>query len=150
MAADRLYEELPKDVRNSFKELPDVVRRLEQDAERMRTRIKELDGVLSSIESDEAMGRSGTAAGAPGVSGKRESLSAEVRAARDAAEKRLSEAVAALETIRLELLRLHAGAGSVESMTADLTSALELSEDIERVIEGGREVEKLLGSGEGG
>lgn len=76
----------------------------------------------------------------------RESLRAEVRAARDAAEKRLSEAVAALETIRLELLRLHAGAGSVESMTADLTSALELSEDIERVLEGGREVEKLLGS----
>ena len=145
MAADRLYEELPKDVQNSFKELPNVVRRLEQDAEKMRARIKELDGVLGNIESDEAMSWSGTAAAAPGVRDKRESLSAQVRAARDAAEKRLSEAVAALETIRLELLRLHAGSGSVESMTADLTSALELSEDIERVLEGGREVEKLLG-----
>ncbi|TFG89594.1 MAG: serine/threonine protein kinase [Gemmatimonadales bacterium] len=146
MAADRLYEDLPKDVRNSFKELPDVVGRLERDAEMMRARIKELDRVLSSIESDEAMGWSGTAAAAPGVSDKRASLTAEVQAARGAAEKRLSEAVAALETIRLELLRLHAGAGSVESMTADLKSALELSEDIGRVLEGGREVEKLLGA----
>jgi len=39
---------------------------------------------------------------------------------------------------------MHAGAGSVASMTADLTSARELSEDIGRVFEGGREVEKLL------
>jgi len=146
MAADQLYDDLPKDVRNSFKELPDVVRRLGQDAEMMRARVKELDGVLSNIESDDTLSQSGTAAAAPGVRDKRESLAAEVRVAREAAERRLSEAVAALETIRLELLRMHAGAGSVESMTADLTSALELSEDIERVLEGGREVEKLLGS----
>ena len=146
MAADQLYEGLQKDVQNSFKELPAVVRALERDAERMRARVNELNGVLNRIENDEALGRSGTAAAAPGVSDKRESLGAEVRAARDAAEQRLSEAVAALETIRLELLRLHAGAGSVASMTADLTSARELSEDIGRLFEGGREVEKLLGS----
>ena len=144
LAADQLYEALHKDVRNSFKELPAVVRALERDAEKMRARVNELDGVLNKIEDDEALGRSGTAAAAPGVSDKRETLGAEVRAARDAAEERLSEAVAALESIRLELLRLHAGAGSVASMTADLTSARELSEDIGRVFEGGREVEKLL------
>jgi len=146
MAADHLYEGLHKDVRNSFKELPAVVRALERDAEHMRARVQELDGVLNKIENDQALGRSGTAAAAPGVSDKRESLGAEVRAARDAAEGRLSEAVAALETIRLELLRMHAGAGSVASMTADLSSARELSEDIGRVSEAGREVETLLGS----
>ena len=146
MAADQLYEDLPKDVRKSFKGLPAVVRTLERDAEKMRGRLNELDGILNSIENDQALGRSGTAAAAPGVSDKRESLAAEVRTARDAAEKRLSEAVAALETIRLELLRMHAGAGSVESITADLSSALELSEDIGRVLEGAREMEKLLGS----
>ena len=146
MAADRLYEELPKDVRKSFKELPAVVRALERDAVKMRARVSELDGVLNSIENDEALGRSGTAAAAPGVGDKRASLADEVRTAQEAAEKRLSEVVAALETIRLELLRMHAGAGSVESMTVDLSSARELSEDIERVLEGGREVEKLLGS----
>ena len=59
----------------------------------------------------------------------------------------MSEAVAALETIRLQLLRMHAGAGSVESMTADLSSARELSDDIERLLEGGRAVENLLASG---
>jgi len=144
MAVDRLYEALPKEVRDLFVELPDVVRRLEQDAEKMRARINELDGVLNSIESDEAIGRSGTVAATPKLRDDMESLSTEVRSARDAAEKRLTEAVAALETIRLELLRLHAGAGSVDSITADLTSALELSADIERLVKGGRAVEELL------
>jgi hypothetical protein len=53
--------------------------------------------------------------------------------------------VQALETIRLELLRMHAGGGSIESVTADLTSARQLSEDIERRLEGTREVGELLG-----
>jgi len=147
IAADRLYDKLPKDVQKSFSELPDVVGALEQDADRIRSRINELDALIVQIEREEAPGRSGRVAALPGVADKRNSLADDLRTARDAAEARLSEVVAALETIRLELLRLHAGAGSVESMTADLTSARELSEDIEHLLEGGREVEKLLGSG---
>ena len=61
------------------------------------------------------------------------------------ARGRLGEVVQALETIRLELLRMHAGGGSIESVTADLTSARQLSEDIERRLEGTREVGELLG-----
>ncbi|MFC1575383.1 protein kinase, partial [Gemmatimonadota bacterium] len=146
IAADRLFDKLPKDVQKSFSELPDVVQTLEQDANRMRSRIKELDVLIAQIESEEALGRSGRIAASQGVADKRDSLADDLRNARDAADARLSEVVAALETIRLELLRLHAGAGSVESMTADLTSARELSEDIELLLEEGREVEKLLGS----
>ncbi|MFC1575894.1 protein kinase [Gemmatimonadota bacterium] len=146
IAADRLFDKLPKDVQKSFSELPDVVQTLEQDADRIRSRIKELDALIAQIDSEEALGRSARIAASPGVADKRGSLADDLRNARDAADARLSEVVAALETIRLELLRLHAGAGSVESMTADLTSARELSEDIEHLLEGGREVEKLLGS----
>ncbi len=65
--------------------------------------------------------------------------------ARAAAEASLAEVVEALETIRLEPLRMHAGAGSVESMTVDLSAARELSEDIEHVLDGRREVLELLG-----
>jgi len=145
IAADRLFDGLPKDVRRSFAELPDVVRTLEQDADGMRSRIKELDALLAQIESEEALGKSERVAASAGVADKRDSLADDLRTARDTADARLSEAVVALETIRLELLRLHAGAGSVEGMTADLSSARELSDDIERVLEGGREVEKLPG-----
>jgi hypothetical protein len=56
----------------------------------------------------------------------------------------MAEVVAALETIRMELLRMHAGAGSVESMTADLGSARELAEELERLVEGRLEVDALL------
>ena len=146
MAADRLFDGLPKDVQKSFSELPDVVRTLEQDADGMRSRIEELDALLAQIESEEALGKSGRVAASPGVADMRDSLADDLRNARDAADARLSEVVVALETIRLELLRMHAGAGSVESMTADLSSARELSQDIGRVIEGAREVEKLLES----
>ena len=147
MAADRLFEGLPKDVQKSFGELPDVVRTLEQDADRVRSRIKELDALIAQVESEEALGKSGRVAASPGVADKRDSLADDLRSARDAADTRLSEVVAALETIRLELLRMHAGAGNVESMTADLSAARELSEDIEHVLEGRREVHELLGLG---
>ncbi len=144
MAADRLYEELPREVRKSFSELPDVVRTLEGDAEQMRARVNELNGILNDIEHDEMVGQRGTAAAAPGVAGKRASLIGDLSKTRDAAEKRLAELLASLETIRLDLLRMHAGSGSVESMTADLTSARELSDDVQHLLEGRREVDELL------
>ena len=61
-----------------------------------------------------------------------------------AAEKRWAELLESLETIRVDLLSMHAGSGSVESMTADLTSARELSEDVQHLLEGRREVDALL------
>jgi hypothetical protein len=144
MAADRLYEDLPKEVRKSFSELPDVVRTLELDAEKMRARVNELNGILNAIENDEMVSRRGTAAAAPGVAGKRASLTDDLRKTRDAAEKRLAELLASLETIRLDLLRMHAGSGSLESMTADLSSARGLSDDVQHLLEGRREVDELL------
>jgi len=67
-----------------------------------------------------------------------------VEATRDAAREKLREAVAALEKIRLGLLYLHAGSGTVESMTAELKAARDLSEDMESLLEGHREVERIL------
>ena len=52
--------------------------------------------------------------------------------------------MAALETIRLDLLSMQAGAGTVQSITTDLAAARELSDDIERLLEGQAEVEAAL------
>ncbi|MEX2178328.1 MAG: hypothetical protein WD801_06430, partial [Gemmatimonadaceae bacterium] len=71
-------------------------------------------------------------------------LVADLRAARAAAEARLSQVVTALETLRLDLLRLHAGAAGAESLTQDLISARALGDDVNRLLEGGREVERTL------
>ena len=143
MAAVRLFEGLPKDIRRSFSELPDVVRGLEQHGASIRVRIDELDALLSEIDTELASGERNAASS--GVSNRRSSIRADVLDARRAADARLGAVVQALEAIRLELLRMHAGAGSIESVTVDLASARELSEDIERGLEGTREVAELLG-----
>jgi hypothetical protein len=96
-----------------------VVRRLGADAELIRARIAEIDSL------------------AP--------LGEEMTVTRQEAEARLHQVVGALETIRIDLLRLHAGTGTAAGVTADLSAAQELSDDIARHLEGVREVERLLG-----
>lgn len=144
MAADRLFEDLPADVRSSFAELPAVLRALESHAEQIRTRIGELDSSLRDVAPEGRADREGGAPHPAHVSGRHESLAEDLQRARDAAELRRAEVVSALEAIRLELLRLHAGVGSVEGMTADLGSARDLAADLERLVDAGRAVEDVL------
>jgi predicted Ser/Thr protein kinase len=147
MAADRLFDELPAELQVSFSELPAVVRALERHAEQVRARIAELNEILHDVEHGGRLNRGGALAVSGGITEKHDSLIDEVRDARDDAEQRLAEVVGALETIRLQLLRMHAGIGSVESMTADLGSARELSGEIEHLVEAARQVDELLGLG---
>ena len=56
MAAEQLYETLPKETRRELRDLPDVVHRLEQDAQRMRARFEELQEALADVDG----GHSGT------------------------------------------------------------------------------------------
>jgi hypothetical protein len=140
MAADRLFEELPAEMRQSLSDLPAVVRTLEGHAEMLRHRIAELDGIRNDIEP----GRNGQLAGAPSIGEQRSGLDDDVCAARAGAEQRLVEVVAALENIRLQLLRLHAAVGTVSGVTSDLSSARDLSADVERLFEASREISDLL------
>lgn len=133
LAADRLYEELPIEVRRQLPDLPTAVRRLETDAQQMRERVAQLNDIVGAV---------GTAD--RGATERRDTLLDDVQATRDAAQKRLADAVAALETIRLDLLRLTAGAGDMASITQDLSAARELSDDIRRLLAGQEEVERLL------
>ncbi len=139
MAAEQLYETLPKETRQQLRELPDVVHRLEQDAQRMRARLEELQEALSDV------GQRGTPGTPdPSIGARQDRIVADLTAERELVQQRLKDAVAALETIRLNLLRLHAGTGSVRSLTTDLGLAREVARSISAQIEGFREVESSL------
>ncbi len=139
MAAEQLYDTLPKETRQQLRELPDVVHRLEQDAQRMRARLEELQEALSDV------GQRGTPGTPdPAIGARHDRIVADLSAERDLVQQRLKDAVAALETIRLNLLRLHAGTGSVRSLTTDLGLAREVARSISAQVEGFREIEEAL------
>ena len=140
MAVDSLFESLPKGTQKRLGDLPATVRGLESDATRIRRRIEELNDLMAKIE------RGGAAAArvSDSLDGRRQALDADLKATRDAAQQRLADAVAALEAIRLNLLRLCAGGGSVDSLTADLTAAREVGAEVDRLLAGQDEVAALL------
>jgi hypothetical protein len=135
-AAEDLYAELPPAIRAALPGLPDVLKRLEQQARNVRARIEELEQSLAEAQQ-------GAAPGA--AAAHRNKLVTDLAAARDLARTRLSESVAALETIRLDLLRLRAGAGSVDRITADLAAAGEIGETVDRLLAAGEEIDKVVG-----
>jgi len=61
------------------------------------------------------------------------------------ARQRLAESVAALESIRLDLLRLHAGAGDLAPLTTLMDAARRIGEDVNRLAEAQREAEDAAG-----
>jgi serine/threonine-protein kinase len=136
MAAEQLYEGLPKETRRQLRDLPDVVHRLERDAQRMRARLEELQDALANVERDAAD---------PAITARHDRIVADLTAERSLVEQRLADAVAALETIRLNLLRLQAGTGSVQSLTTDLGLARAAAKEIDLLLEGQRVVEEELG-----
>jgi eukaryotic-like serine/threonine-protein kinase len=123
VAASELFAALPKAYRERFAELPAIVAALEARAAGARA---EVDVV---------------AALAPLAS-----VDAEVLAARrQAAAAQLGESVAALEGIRLDLLRLHAGASDLAPLTTLMEDARLLGEDVSRLAEAQREAESAAG-----
>jgi serine/threonine-protein kinase len=127
MAAEQLFESLPKASRDTLGDVPALLDRLQQGARALRSRYDELG---------EALGDAGGAA-------PDESYAA-VRTERDEIGERLRETVGALETIRLSLLRLHAGSLTLEGLTTHVGLATETSADVERLIAANREVEDVL------
>jgi hypothetical protein len=136
MAAEQLFEDLPKEARRGLSDLPDVVGRLEAYARRIRARLEELNDTITDVSD------SGTASTADAAR-----IMTELRHERDQLQERLGEAVAALETIRLGLLHLHAGKGGVEGLTTNLDRARSLASGVRRLLEGAGEVERLLNPG---
>ena len=127
MAAENLFETLPRETRAALGDLPGLLHRLQDDAQGLRRRYDALQ---------EALAGAGDAVDT--------AAHASLRASRDALHDKLSTAVGALETIRLNLLRLHAGAGTVEGLTTHLDLAAEVSREVERLLAAHDEVARAL------
>ena len=127
MATEQLFESLPAPSRTALRELPGVLHTLQRDAQRLRARYEQLQ---------DALGAAGGAA--------HHDVHHALRADRDMVQARLREAVAAMETLRLGLLRLHAGSTSLESLTTHLGLASDVSADVQRLVAAHQEVDDTL------
>ena len=142
IAIASLYESLPKEARHALPDLQDVARGLEDDAQRMRERVNELNQLLEEsgdAESDPAAETADT------LAGQRHRAAKRIGEQRDEAQQRFRDTVAALETLRVDLLKMLAGSTTLSSVTTNLGNARELAADIDRLLEGQVEVKELLG-----
>jgi hypothetical protein len=133
-ATDHLFQALPKAARRELAALPDTVRRLGDDAGALRESIDALDAQLAVFE------RAVDGLGAL----QRSRVADELRAARAIACERLAATVAAIENIRLDLLRLQMGSTGIESVTASLDAARRIGQQISESLDAQNEVERLL------
>ena len=140
-ATDLLYRALPKPLRKQFKDLPDTLRTLEKDAQSMRAQVDQLTSQLAEIERP-------WRTGAAELESQRRRTADEVRATRDHAARRLAAAVGALETIRLDLLRLQMGTAPEPSVTQSLTAAIEkakrIADDVGAVADAHASLDRML------
>ena len=135
-ATDHLFEALPKATRKELAALPAIVKQLEHDATALRNAITALDDQLAAFDRANASDLV-TDAESPGVE-------RDLRASRTLSAERLAATVAALESIRLDLLRLQMGTANVASVTASLEAAHRVGEQIVIAVEAQDEVERLL------
>ena len=122
LAAGELFAALPKAYREDLAGLPSTVAALEARAAEARA---EMEVVAALV---------------PSASGDMEVLAAR----RNKAAARLADSVAALEGLRLGLLRLHAGAGDLAPLTTLLDATRLLGDDMGRLADAQREVEAAL------
>ena len=120
LAVDELFDALPKSYRVHLAGLPAVVRRLGAAAAANRVQVEQL----------ESLGADGDIDGP---------LSGQLAQAR----KMLAQTVAALEAIRLDLLRLHGGETDLRPITSVLDASQQLGADLERLTSAHGEVEKI-------
>jgi len=150
LAAGGLFDSLPKEQRKELKELPALIARLERDAAAMRRTVDDLGGAVASLGADGLAARSralrdpAAAPEAPALTESRDRLRQDLTRRRDQAAQRLAAAVTSLENIRLNLLRLKAGTGTVSELTADLAAAQQAEDAMAFAAAAREEVEALL------
>ncbi len=80
----------------------------------------------------------------PGVVRGLEERVRRLRGGGEGREAPLREALAALEALRFDLLRLHGGVGTLEGLTADLSAAREIGEEVDALLAGRRAADDAL------
>jgi hypothetical protein len=133
-AADALYKALPAAQRKDLKQLPEQITYLSAQAATMRARLEELDDLIATADPDTLFGSKPSGDGG----------AADLRSARDLWATQLRDTVAMLESLRLGLLRLHAGSAQPAELTAELDAARLLRERLALLNEAQAEVCDLL------
>ncbi len=134
-AAEALFNALPAAQRKDLKELPLQIRNLSERAQAMRRKLEELDDLIARaapttlFDGEKAAGDGGAGA------------LAESRALWAGS---LQETVTLMESLRLGLLKLHAGSATPATLTEDLVAAHELRERLGRLFEAQSETDQLL------
>lgn len=133
-AAEALYKALPSPQRKDLRQLPEQISYLSAQAAKMRARLEELDDLIAQADPETLYGSrpAGDGGAAP------------LRAARDLWARQLHDTVAMLESLRLGLLRLHAGSVAADELTAELDAARELRARLSLLNEAQVEVEEAL------
>jgi serine/threonine-protein kinase len=119
VAASELFAALPKAHREQLAELPATVEALEARAAEARAEIDVVTSLAAAGPSDASV----------------------LDARRQAASRQLADSVAALEGIRLDLLRLHAGANDLAPLTTLVDQARLLGDELNRLAEAQREAD---------
>ena len=127
VAAAELFAALPKGYREQLADLPATVAALEARAVEARAEMDVLAALAPSGSGPSAS--SGQAA-------------AVLDTRRKAASAQLAQSVAALEGIRLDLLRLHAGENDLAPLTTLIDAARALGEDMSRLADARREADE--------
>lgn len=122
VAAGELFAALPGAYREELHELPDTVAALEARAAAARAEIELVAALEASAPDDASL----------------------LESRRQVASSQLAESVAALEGIRLDLLRLHAGSSDLAPLTTLLDAARLVGEDVNRLAAAQREMEADL------
>ena len=111
-----------------------AVRDLEARAERLRDRERELDGLLAQAGGGRALAELSVADTVPpptgdtppsaaGFDARRNALAADLRRARDETAERRAMVIAAVEAMRVQLLRVRAGLADVDELLRDAQGA---------------------------
>ena len=119
VAASELFAALPKPYREQLGELPATVEALEARAAEARAEVELVASLAARGSGDAAV----------------------LDARRQAASKQLADSVAALEGIRLDLLRLHAGSSDLAPLTTLIDDARVLGEELNRLADAQREAD---------
>lgn len=123
VAAAELFAALPEVYREQLWELPAIVAALEAQAAGARAEI-DVVAELAPAGTDDAE---------------------VLEARRSKASAHLAASVAALEKVRLDLLRLHGGASDLSPLTTLIDGARLLGDDVERLAKAEEEVEGIIG-----
>jgi serine/threonine protein kinase len=122
LAVSELFAALPSAFRENLEELPATVAALEATAAAARAELDVVSALAPSGSADAAL----------------------LDRRRGAATTQLGASVAALEGIRLDLLRLHSGANDLAPLTTLIESARQAGDDIKRLAEAQGEVADAL------